>query len=337
MALLEETLNDPTKGGPLRHDGLVSAVMLEYFLSRICMVRCAVLWSDILEFSDLRPYQARRQQRLRLAEYWHDKLVVALEHCESPMVAEQAASLFFKTGRHDAGQSKHDVTVDWLEKACRILRGQKSGELSTAADNLQVIILQNLVRAWMHLPSEDAKSKATRICEDLCTKFGDKSTSSILRLDLLEHGPTLVSKDYINIVLRLVHTTSWNGYMHEIFLQHFRKLRSGNAMFAHTILEVLLQISNSTAERNPAFVERILITLIWDVTTSTDSTNGPKLLEGHLDAMKRLLPHPIAVDGSNAAQVVSTNASLYFFDCALTVCEAIVETYRVKLQGGEIC
>ena len=42
-AFLVETLDDPSKGGYLRHGGLISAVTQEYFLSRIYMVKLAAL------------------------------------------------------------------------------------------------------------------------------------------------------------------------------------------------------------------------------------------------------------------------------------------------------
>ena len=216
-------------------------------------------------------------------------------------------------GRYEADQSQHDVAVDWLERARDILQGQRPGDTDSGADDLQSVVSQNLVRALMHLPSEDAKSKALKISEDLCMTSNDKLASLLLRLDLLKYDPSLMSKEYLDTLLQFVHTIPLNESVLKTFLQYFHKLRSWNAMLAHTLLEVILQkLLKSTTRESLAFVERILITMIWNMTTSADFTNAVQLLERLLTVLNDLLCHPIAVDGSYAAQVVRVNATLDF-------------------------
>ena len=183
-------------------------------------------------------------------------------------------------GRYEPGQSDHDVAVDWLERARDILRGQRPGDIDNGADDLQSVILQNLIRALMHLPTEDAEAKAMRIPEALCMTSTDKLATLVLRLDLLNYDQSLMSEEYLNTLLQVVRTIPLNESVLNIFLQFFHKLRSWNAMLAHTLLEVILQeLSKSTARESLALVERILITMIWNMITSAGLTNVVQLLE----------------------------------------------------------
>ena len=241
-------------------------------------------------------------------------------------------------GRYEAAQSQHDVAVDWLERARDVLQGQSPGGMDNGVDNLQSVILQNLARALMHLPSKDAKSKALRISEDLSMTANDKLASLVLRIDLLKYDPSLTSEGYLNTLLQFVRTIPLNESFLKTFLQYFHKLRTWNALLAHTLLEVILEeLSKSTTEKSPAVVEKIVLTMIWSVTTSADMTNAVQLLERSLSVANEMLGYPIAADGSHAAQVVKIDATLDLQAYALTAYIAILETCGIELQAGKIC
>ena len=261
-----------------------------------------------------------------------------MHHCKSSLAAEEAADLFLKIGQYEAGQARYDVAVNWLERGREFLRGHRPRDMRCGADDLHIIISQNLVRALMHLPGEDAKSKALQLSEDLCMISNDKSASLVVRLDLLKDDPSLMSEDYTNVLLQFVRTIPLNDSFLKTFLQYFHNLRSWNAILAHAILEVILQeLSKSTTKATPAVVDKVLITMIWSVATSADLTNSVQLLERTLTMVNDLLCHPIATNGSDAAQVVRVNATPAFQACALKAYIALLETCRVELQAGKIC
>ncbi len=223
-----------------------------------------------------------------------------------PYVAECLADLLFEIGSARWKKSEYSEAAQWLEKACDVLVGQSLERLSSDAGELQLSILHLLVRALAKLPGEENRGKARNIMGELEIDSGNRLPVLLLKLDLYSNDPASSARDYCDVLQRILRTVHLTDPNLMTTLHHIHKLRVQSPRMAHTCLETLLSDRLIDAEE-PVWMEKTLVTMIWNCTTSTDFVDADALdmirsiFDRHfIDTGKEISP-----SATHASQIVS--------------------------------
>lgn len=184
--------------------------------------------------------------------------------------------------------------------------GQSIEVLSSDAGELQLSIMHLLVRALTKLPGEESAGKAWNIMSELEADSANRLPVLLLKLDLYALDQTSSAQDYCDVLSRILRTIHLTDINLKTTLHHVHKLRLRSPRMAHTSLECLLSERLAGAEE-PAWMERTLITMIWNCTSSTDFTDADAqalirdVLEKHFTHTRQ----EIGPSATHAAQIVS--------------------------------
>lgn len=246
--------------------------------------------------------QAWRQDRLDLADLMLTKMS-STEHELDPSSAEKLADLLFEIGNAEWKKASYAHAVQWLEKAYDIINGQNLEALSSDARELQTSTMHILVKALIKLPGDDNRSKAWNIVSELEIDSGNRLAVLLLKLDLYAIDPSSSAQEYCNVLQRISRTVHLTDSNLKTTLHHVHKLRLRNPRMAHISLETLLSERLIDAEE-PVWMEKALITMIWNCTSSTTMADGLELLRNVLDALFSNSGKAISPSATHAAQVV---------------------------------
>ena len=225
------------------------------------------------------------------------------------MLAEKLADLLLEIGKYETGRLNHDTAVRWLERAYDAITGQRQEDLSSDAEDLQSNISHSLARALMQLPGHIAKTKALNIAKQLCVARSDKLANLILRLDLFDFDIEPVAENYCDVLLRVVHNVCITDSTLMTVLHYIHKLRARSPILAHNVLEAFL-LERAAVMGNEDWSEKVLVNLIWNLTTSRGLDDEIKLLHHVLDALRCRLGGTIGLAATHAAQVVRIDPNL---------------------------
>lgn len=220
-----------------------------------------------------------------------------------PSTAENLADLLFEIGSAQWKKSLYTEAIHWLEKAYDVLVGQSLEALSSDAGELQVSIMHLMIRALIKLPGEGNWSKAWNIMGQLEINSGNRLAVLLLKLDLYAIDPSASAQEYCGVLQRISRTVHLTDSNLKTTIHHVHKLRLGNPRMAHMALETLLFERLLEAEE-PAWMEKALITMIWNCTTSTDLTDALDLLRNALDTLFANTGKAIQPSPTHAAQIV---------------------------------
>lgn len=214
--------------------------------------------------------------------------------------------MLFEIGSARWKKSEYAEAVVWLERAYDVLVGQNIEVLSSDAGELQLSIMHLLVRALTKLPGEENTGKAWNIMSELEADSANRLPVLLLKLDLYALDQTSSAQDYCDVLSRILRTIHLTDLNLKTTLHHVHKLRLRSPRMAHTSLECLLSERLAGAEE-PAWMERTLITMIWNCTASTDftDTDAQALIR---DALEKHFTHTgqdIGPSATHAAQIVS--------------------------------
>lgn len=252
-----------------------------------------------------------------------------------PSHAEQLADLLFEMGSDQAMKFQYSEAIRWLERAHDVLANQKSEQLSGDAGELQLSIMHGMVKAFMKIGGDSNNRRAWNIVGKLDAMHGDRLVVLLLKLDLYDTDPTSSPHEYCDVldtIVRSVHLTDSNV---KTILHQVHKLRLRNARLAHILLSTLIS-ERLLGSEETAWLEKALITVVWNCTTSTDLPDALELLNIVFDTVAANLSKHISPSATHAAHIVRglsrTAQHLRYRACILKVQVASVETYRDELQ-----
>lgn len=220
-----------------------------------------------------------------------------------PVLTENLADLLFELGKDCSSKALHDGAAQWLERAYDILMSRDLEELSSDAGDLQTAIMHALARALMKVPGDEARSKAWNIANDLDSGPSDKLAVLILKLDLFENEPGTDLQDYCNILLRIIRMIHISEATFKTVLYYIHKLRSQTPTLTHIALQEFLQKRLIGAEK-PEWLEKVLVTIVWNITTSTSIAAEAALLKQTLDSLSGRSSRSIGASATHAAQIL---------------------------------
>lgn len=220
-----------------------------------------------------------------------------------PSFAEELADLFFEIGSSQSKKTQWPEAVHWLERAHNMLLDQSQELMSSDAGELRISIMHSMARALLNLESDSSQEKAWNIVRELELDCGDRLVVLLLKLDIFASDASHSAQDYceiLNKIVRTVHLTDTNV---KTILHHVHKLRSRSSLMAHHVLVTLLSERLLGAEETK-WIEKALITIIWNCTNSTDILDVLTSLSEVLDALANGAAQALSPHATHAAQIV---------------------------------
>ncbi|MCJ1227176.1 hypothetical protein MMC12_003831 [Toensbergia leucococca] len=254
------------------------------------------------EYYVLRIALGWRQKRLDLAEIMLTKLGPRYSEFD-PALAENLADLLLEIGKDQMEKLLYSDAITWLEKAYDILLGQTIEALSSNAKDLQISVMHRMVKALMGLRGEDSRAKAWNIVRNMETESGDKLAVLLLRLDLYTVDSTSSPQDFCDTLQKIVRTVHLTDSNLKTALHHVHNLRHRSPAMAHTVLASLLT-ERLVDAGEPKWLERVLVTTIWNITTSPDPVNELGLLGELLDTLGNKFNKVINPSATHAIQIL---------------------------------
>ncbi len=217
--------------------------------------------------------------------------------------AEIQADLFFEIGKDQIGKLHPTEALKWLTKSYEAISGQDLDELTSDAPELQVSIMHSMVKALMALGGDENIARAWNIVQDLDIRYSGKLAVLLLKLDLYALNPMFPPQDYCDVLQRIVRTVHVTNTNVKTALHHVQKLRARNARMAHTVL-VSLTTERLLDVEDFEWLEKTLITSVWNCTTSTELDDAISLLGDFLNTLHTNLGKAISPSATHAAQIV---------------------------------
>lgn len=225
--------------------------------------------------------------------------------------AERLADALFEIGRDQMTKGCYTSALQWLDRAHDILASQNPEDLSTDASEVRSCIMHTTVRVLLKARDEESISRARNICHELEGETKNKVVLWLLKLELLGVDQS-AAQDYYEVldgVVRHIHLSDVNLAM---ILHHVHELRRRNARLAHAILVVLLS-ERVLVMDEIAWVERTLVTTVWNCTTSPDLGTMTDALEELLDTIVAKTDSGLSTSATHAAQIVSVSLYAYVY------------------------
>ena len=219
-----------------------------------------------------------------------------------PSSAEELADLFFEIGACESKKTHWADAVNWLEKAHNILLGQSQELLSSDAGELRISVMHSMARAHLNLESDDSQEKAWNIVRDMELDCGDRLVVLLLKLDLFAADVSHSAQDYCDILYKIVRTVHLTDTNVITILHHVHKFRPRSPLMAHRVLVTLLTERLLGAEETK-WIEKVVITIIWNCMNLTDSDVLTSLSE-IFDALANDAAKALSTNATHAAQIV---------------------------------
>ncbi|MCJ1250157.1 hypothetical protein MMC30_007383 [Trapelia coarctata] len=263
----------------------------------------ATLQDDLSrEYYVMRVALAWRQGRLDLAENWLAKFDDSTNTL-NPVLTENLADLLLEIGSDCSSKVSYEAAAKWLERAYDALMSRDLDELSSDAGDLQTAIMHALARALMKIPGDEARTKAWNIANDLDSGASDRLAVLILKLDLFDTEAGADSQEYCNILFRIIRMIHVTETTFKTVLHYIHKLRSQSHNLAHTVLDEFL-LKRLIGIEKPEWLDKILVTIVWNITTSANVAAETALLKQTLDSLSARSSHPTGPSATHAAQIL---------------------------------
>lgn len=236
-----------------------------------------------------------------LAEIWFGKLSLEKRVLEAA-VAEQLADVLFEIGRDQARKQLDKSALQWLDKGYDVLACQPPEELGSDASQVRSCIMHNTVRVLLKEHGEGNISRAWSIIHELEGQTSDTIVIWLLKLELFSIDQS-AAQDYYEVLIRVVRQIQLSEMNMATVLHHVHELQRQNARLAHTVLAALLSERLLALEESD-WIEKTIITIVWNCTTSRDLDDATDSLEKLLDTVAAKTHSGLGTSATHAAQVV---------------------------------
>ena len=227
------------------------------------------------------------------------------------IASEKLADVLFEIGKGFYVKAVYEAAVPWLERAYGILTKDSWRALSIDAEELQTCILCALVRSLIKISGKQSIDKAWNVLENQDITQSERMVFLLLKLDLIVVDSDRPPADYSDILLRLVRTVHMTESNFKTVLHHVHVLRSRSTTLAHYILETLLSERLNEAKRSEQ-MEKVFVTIVWNLTTSTKSANDVERLRRIFNTRQSQAAIPLSASATHAIQIVSFPMLLFF-------------------------
>ena len=220
-----------------------------------------------------------------------------------PASAERLADVFFEIGSGQAKRSMFSEALRWLEKAFDVIACQSLEKLSADAGELRLSTMHGVVKALMNIGGKENIARARSIVAELEIDFGGRLAVLLLKLDLHDTDATSSAHEYCDVLRKIICSVRLTESNIKTILHQVHKLQQRNTGLAHNLLAMLISERLLGAEE-PAWLEKALITVVWNCTTSTDLDDALNLLRTVVDTVTANLDVPLSASATHAAHIV---------------------------------
>lgn len=220
------------------------------------------------------------------------------------VVVEHLADTLFEIGRDQAKRQHFKSALQWLERAHNVFLVRDQEGLSTDASALKCSIRHCLVHALLKERGEENNGRAWNIIHELEIEGENRVAVSLLKLQVLT-GDSSTAQDYYDVLLQVIRQIHMSDANLRTILHHVHELKRRSARLAHTALALL--ISERLLDREEmVWIEKTVITLVWNCATSVDLAEMTDQLEALLNEVASVPNSAFSASATHAAQIVCT-------------------------------
>ncbi|KAL8702017.1 MAG: hypothetical protein Q9224_000217 [Gallowayella concinna] len=222
-------------------------------------------------------------------------------------VAEQLADVLFQIGRDQARKQLDKSALQWLDRAYDTLAGQDTAERAFDVTELRCCIMHSTVHILLKDRCEENFSRAWDIIHELEGATKNVVVVWLLKLEIHSIDQS-AAHDYYEILIQIVRQIHLSDANMATIFHYVHELRKQSPRLAHTVLVTFIS-ERLLAMEEIAWVEKTLITIVWNCTTSQDleDTTGP--LEELLDTVAAKTLSALGTSATHAAQIVCKHTS----------------------------
>ncbi|KAL8904602.1 MAG: hypothetical protein Q9207_003157 [Kuettlingeria erythrocarpa] len=253
------------------------------------------------EYHILRIASEWRRGRLDLADIWltrlgHESIVLDAE------VVEHLADTLFEIGRDQAKRQQFKSALTWLERAHSVFSVHGQENLGTDASALKSSLRHCFVHTLLKERCEENKRKAWNIIRELENEGENTVAVSMLKLQVLTSDFS-TAQDYFDVLVQVVRQIHLSDSNLRTILHHIHELKRRDARLTHTALVSLISERLLAMEEIP-WIEKTVITLIWNCATSLDLAEMTDQLEALLNKVASVPNSAFSASATHAAQLV---------------------------------
>ena len=203
---------------------------------------------------------------------------------QSSHLSKSLSELLFQVGSAECAQGHKEEGIRWLEKAHDIVEVHNARYPANDVE-LQVAILHRLARTFMSIPGNSAR--AWSIISDLDSRHNPRLVVLILILDYYDRNSDSTgssSQEYYETVIRMMRAAHLTDSAFDTILHYIHQLRVKSASLASLALDSLI-LEKLLFSDKPDWLEKALITLIWNSTSLENSMVDSRKLQNLLDTL----------------------------------------------------
>ena len=248
--------------------------------------------------------KAWRQDRLDLAKLMYAKINSIADTLDVTST-ENLADVLLEIGKSMFKRGDSPSALYWLDGAYEELSKHDMESMSGEAGDLKVSIMHHLVKVLMRLEGEEHRARAWNIVRDLEINHGGRLAVSLLKLDLFAQEPEPSAQDYqlvLDNIILSVHLTEANV---KTILHHIHQLRRWSPLLAQKSLATLIP-QRLLEATEPAWIEKAIVTSIWNVTTTSAISDPIQTLHDLFDEVAGAgnLANGLGQQATHAAQIL---------------------------------
>ncbi|KAF1989013.1 SPO22-domain-containing protein [Aulographum hederae CBS 113979] len=315
----------------------------------------AAVWQDVLDKSEgngrdedvkgrlcseyfvLRTALAWKQDRLDLTEHWFSKITKQGETLD-PQAAEKLADLLFEIGKDQMAKKNYEWAAKWLERAYDVLAEQELENLSEDSAELNMSIIQKLIRAFVAQDNDEARVRAWDLVTLMEQDYADKMVVWLLKLELLSSDRTTDPAAYYTVLQRMIRSAVLTQPNFKTMMYHIRKFKDKDPHLACKAIDELL-IDRLCGQAKEESIESAAMTRIWITLTTSENADAVSSLNELFENLNRGLERPFTSSATHAAQTLIWNRiestySQNHFDMAESWCS--LAAHPLFEQCGEL-
>lgn len=217
-------------------------------------------------------------------------------------VVEHLADALFEIGRDQAKRQHCESALTWLERAHNVFAVHDQGNLSTDASALKSSLRHCLVHTLLKERCEENKQKAWNIIQELENEGENTVAVSMLKLQVLALDFS-TAQDYFDVLVQVIRQIHLSDINLRTVLHHIHELKRRNARLTHTALVSLIS-ERLLAMEQIVWIEKTVITLVWNCATSLDLAEMTDQLEALLNEVASVPNSAFSASATHAAQLV---------------------------------
>ncbi|KAL9596158.1 MAG: hypothetical protein Q9219_005978 [cf. Caloplaca sp. 3 TL-2023] len=249
----------------------------------------------------LRVILAWRRERLDLADFFLTKFNSEKSPVDAALT-EELTDVMFEIGRDQTAKKSYGSAIRWLEGARANLISPNPDCLGTDAGVLRSCIAHTLVHALLGQRCEESNRRAWVIIQELANEAENTLAVLLLKLQVLTINENS-TQDYFDVLVQIIRQIHLSDINLKTILHHIHKIRVRSTHLAHTALTVLLS-DQLLATGETAWLEKTLITILWNGTTSTELEDFTDQLEELLDQITAKSNFTLSTSATHAAQIL---------------------------------